>query len=508
MTHYTRYPAGEAPAVPLRGRHDRTPAKPRPAAKAGAGSRGATAARSAGNGRLSPLVVLFILSVFVPTYFSVGGLALSPSRVMMVLLAIPVFAMFAAGKAGRVRTADIFAFLYTFWFSVAILAYGGLGQVEFIGISAIEILTPYLLARCAIRSRADYNAFLRFMLLLIAGMAVVAAIEATTGLRLVNRLFDMVGRTYPPTPETYERRLGMLRAQAVFEHPILFGVVMALFFSPIVFMPGRDGKPGPRIRAAAPLLATFFSLSTGAWLSVVVQIGLISWDRIFNAVKARWKVLMALTVIGYITVDILSNRTPFEVFISYATLNQSTSYWRVLIFIHGMENVWANPLFGIGLGDWARPSWMYSPSVDNFWLLQAMRYGIPGFLLMTAMYLSVVIGLARVRIADKGLRLQRNAFVYALVGLALSLGTVHVWGTAFYVVTFILGSMSWLHDADTETGPAGGPDRDGSDAAQDGRAGRTRRAPRGAAGSGDRTATAASPDRAGPPRERASGNRR
>lgn len=458
MMRYSRYPSGASSAVPGSRRRDAgsgqvIPDTPAPVVRERtrqARSAKATHAASTAT-RLSPLIVLFILSVFVPTFFSLGGLALSPSRVMMVLLAIPVFAMYASGAAGRVRAADIFAFLYAFWFSVAMLVYGGMGQIEFIGISAIEILTPYLLARCTIRSWAQYNAFLRFMLVLVGAMAVIAAIESTTGLRLINRVFDLVGRTYPPTPETYERRLGMLRSQAVFQHPILFGVVMALFFGPILFLPRRDGTRGPRIRVAAPVLATFFSLSTGAWLSVVVQIGLMTWDKILATFKARWKVFIALTALAYIVVDLLSDRTPFDVFISYATLNQSTSYWRKLIFIFGMENVWANPLFGLGLGDWERPSWMYSSSVDNFWLLQAMRYGIPGFLAITAMYLSIVIGLARIRIANEGLRLQRNAFVYALVGLALSLATVHIWGTALYLVTFVLGTMMWLHDA-AETG--------------------------------------------------------
>ena len=63
---------------------------------------------------------------------------------------------------------------------------------------------------------------------------------------------------------------------------------------------------------------------------------------------------------AYIVVDMLSNRTPFEVLISYGTFNQATAYNRVHIWNYGMQNVMGSPIFGIGLNDWARPSWMQS----------------------------------------------------------------------------------------------------------------------------------------------------
>ncbi|PWR01957.1 hypothetical protein DKT77_14195 [Meridianimarinicoccus roseus] len=407
--------------------------------------------------KLPVSVIVFLSAVLVPLTMSIGGLALTPARIVMILLILPVLYRYVTGAAGRARAEDILLFLYAAWLSLAMLVYGGFGQIEFIGITVIETLFPFLLARCFIRTEAQYNALLQMMFVAICVLMVGAAIESVTRVRIFNRLFDIVGSTYPTDP-SYEKRFGLTRAHTVFQHPIIYGVAMAVFFAPLFYRPTGDGKIGGIFKTFPVVMATFFSLSTGAWLALVIQGGLMVWDKIFNVIKARWTIFLWLVVISYVVIDLLSDRTPFEVFISYATLNQSTAYWRVLIFVLGMDVVWANPVFGIGLADWPRPSWMHSASVDNFWLLQAMRYGILGFLFSALMWLVLLWKLARIPFANERLRLQRNAFVYAFSAIAVSLCTVHVWGTASYLIMFMLGSASWMHDAADDAAPSGKDD--------------------------------------------------
>lgn len=404
----------------------------------------------ASNAALPMMVSVFILATCTPIYFNLGSLALTPARVVMILLFIPVMLKFVSGAAGKWYFADKMMFAYSVWIAISLLAYDGASMIQYIGITIIETMTPYFLARTMIRNREQYNAFLKFMLVIIVCMAGLAAVEATTGIPIVNRILDIPFRVYQQVPDSYEKRLGMMRAQATFLHPILFGVVMALFLAPFIFMPRKDapGGRGGFLYALPAALACFFSLSTGAWLAMNVQLGLMLWGRMMRENVSRWKILMILTVIGYVVVDLISNRTPFEVFISYMALNSHTAYWRVLIFMFGMDNVWANPFFGIGLGDWVRPSWMFSASVDNFWLLNAMRYGIPGFLLISAMFLGVILAMARARIADEFLRNQRNAIIFAIIGCALSLCTVHIWSTTLYMVMFFIGTGMWMADID------------------------------------------------------------
>lgn len=396
---------------------------------------------------LSAVVVIFLIASFLPLQpYNFGGLALTPARMTLLLFFLPCLYWLATGRAGRLRAADYLLFGFVFWQSLSLLVNAGTDVIEFIGISAIEFLTPYLLARTLIRTPGQYRKAIRLCLVMVAMLAGAAAIEATTEIRIFNRIFDAVGRTYPPVPDQYERRLGMLRASGTFQHPIMFGVIMSLFFAPFFYMRRRNGKQGGPRRAAWSAAATFFSLSTGAWLSTLTQVGLILWGAVFRDKAWRWKVLMFLTALGYVTVDLLSNRTPFEVFVSYMTLNTGTGYMRVLIFSYGMDNVWAHPIFGLGLDDWERPSWMYSSSVDNFWLVAAMRYGIPAFLFCAGSYIATMIHLGRAKITDPAVALERNGLVFAMIGVALSACTVHLWGTSLYFLLFMWGAGGWMWD--------------------------------------------------------------
>ena len=161
---------------------------------------------------------------------------------------------------------------------------------------------------------------------------------------------------------------------------------------------------------------------------------------------AKWPILGGIVVFCFIIVDLFSNRTPFEVFISYLTFDSHTSYWRVLIFKFGMENVWAHPWFGLGLGDWARPDWMYTSSVDNFWLLMAMRHGILGFVLIFSFCMTVLIALMRTKPVKESVQMHRRALVYSFVGLFVAICTVHLWSATYVFMMFMLGAGGWFSD--------------------------------------------------------------
>jgi hypothetical protein len=69
-------------------------------------------------------------------------------------------------------------------------------------------------------------------------------------------------------------------------------------------------------------------------------------------------------------VDLLSNRTPFHVFVTYLTFSVETGYARIMIWNWGIAEVMRHPVFGIGLAEWERPLWK-SGSMDNFWLVRS-----------------------------------------------------------------------------------------------------------------------------------------
>ena len=124
-----------------------------------------------------------------------------------------------------------------------------------------------------------------------------------------------------------------------------------------------------------------------------------------------------LAAAAFVVVSMFSNRTPFHVFITYLTFNLEASYNRILIWDFGTAEVMRNPLFGIGYGEFDRPWWMHA-SVDNFWLLIAMRHGLPAFFLFAAAILLIMYKIGRQRIVDPEIAACRT-------GLLISLGGTH-----------------------------------------------------------------------------------
>ena len=429
-----------------------------------AGVRGLRAEPAAAKVRgVHPVVLVLLFSLIIPIVFSLGSMRLSPNRVVVLLAFLPALFLVLSGAAGRVRAADLWMMACSAWIALSILVNHGTGQIQFIGITVIEMLGAYLIGRAFVRTESQYRGLVRVLWWLMVILLPAAAIESVTTVQIYSKIFSPVFEVFPWSG--YEKRLGFWRAQTVFEHAILYGTFTAFCMAPIYHAARNDGG---RIRAwiltLPPLLTTFFCLSLGAWLGVIVQLGMMLWGWVLRSFSWRWSLLGWLAVAAYVVVDMISNRTPFEVFISRVAFDAWTAYWRVLIFSYGMENVWAHPFFGLGLADWARPSWMTAGTVDNLWLVFAMRYGIPGFAFLFAAYVSVVLGLTRSRPAGASARAHRDALAFSFIGLAICIATVHLWNASFVFVVFMMGASSWVADAPREeavpgprTGPGPGP---------------------------------------------------
>ena len=388
------------------------------------------------------LAMIFIGALLIPVRFYAGALMLNPPRVVLLVLFVPMLASWLSGRYGRFLATDWLVLAFVSWFALAFLVTTGVDAIDFVGIAAVETFGSYLIGRSFIRSASDFRKMVQFLFVALIILIPAAVLESVYKMRIYNDLFSFLGQTFPWVD--YAPRMGLYRAQVVFEHPILYGVFVSMTFSLLFLLPRGDGKVHGPWRAWAAGAASFFSLSSGAYLSIMTQIGLLLWDRIMRANPNRWKLLIILTVIAYVVVDLLSNRTPFQVFASYMTFNAGTAYWRILIFEYGIQNVWDNPVFGLGFGNWNRPGWMKSASVDNYWLLTAMRTGIPAFLLIATTFAALILQLSREKIVDPERRTIRKAIIINFVGLAVALATVHVWGPTYMFMMFLMGASGWL----------------------------------------------------------------
>ncbi len=396
--------------------------------------------------RASVLIIIFLLSLMVPLNFELfGALRLSPYRLIVVLMFLPVLIKYMSGGAGEFRRIDLLVVMYVVWSSLALFKSHGLGQWQFIGMNVAETLGPYLLARCYVRDHRDFEAFGRVYVFLVLLMLPFLIIENFAGFNIFREFVEAAtGRTLQT--DSGGQRLGLDRAQGPFQHPILLGVFCAPAAAYLFYVLGRDWGMVKRGGATGlTLWATFSSLSMGALISFITQMALVAWDRISKGRPKRWNLLLILVIGGYIALDMVSNRSPVQIIVDEFTFNRQSGWNRIHIFDHGMNNVWRNPLFGIGLRDWDRPHWMLV-SIDNFWLVVAMRYGIPGFLFLAGAIVLLFIQVGRAGVGNQGILPYQKATLIALTGICVAMCTVHIWGSIYCFFFFMLGSAVWMLD--------------------------------------------------------------
>jgi hypothetical protein len=405
---------------------------------------------SIGPNRLAPILfwppAILLIALVMPSETSVfvGSLRLSPYRLVLLACFVPLLLRWLRGAGGGPCFIDLMVACHAIWAMLALMNYAGLGEgIESGGIYVLESCGCYLFGRLYIRSPFDFRLLTQVLTAIVACLVGFAVLESTTGQNVIRSITQaLLGGS--PLP-FIEPRMGLRRAFTTFDHPILFGVFSAVAFSLVYLHIDRAGLVGMRtVKLALIGIATFCSLSVGAFVALAAQIAILGWDFVTRGLIYRWRLLFAGVSILWIATDILSNRSPLHVFISYLTFSAHSAYTRILIWEHGSAEALRHPVFGIGLGDWSRPDWMVSDSVDNFWLVIAMRYGLPAFLFLAAALLSIVWGIGQRHNLSADEQRARKAWMATLCGLFLAGCTVHFWNAVFCLFYFLLGAGVWL----------------------------------------------------------------
>lgn len=433
-----------------------------PARPTGASSRIGTNVAQAQD-RLSPLVTLYLFCVNFSIFAFVGPLYLNTLRLLLLVLVIPLALRLLMGHFGRLIVTDGLFLAYFLWSVVALAINNPNFVVTQAGSTGAEFVGGYLVGRAYIRTRGAFLALCRQLGVWVIVLLPFGLVEARTGHAPIPDLIRMLPGIQSVPDVNIPGRMGLNRVQNAFTHPIHYGLFCSVVFSlTFIALKHKIGTARRWISSALIGLGCFLALSSGALLALLLQIGLIAWATVFKRIAWRWWLLVALMVLAYIVVDLLSNRTPSWVFLSYATFSAHTAYWRSLIFEYGFQNALDNPLFGIGLNDWERPSWMYGDSMDNFWLVVAVRFGFPAAIFIIAGYLYVLLKVIFRNLAgDTELWHIRQAWVLSFVGLTFTLCTVHIWSNVYSFVFFMFAAGIWLifepvrTDAEGESDAAG-----------------------------------------------------
>lgn len=396
--------------------------------------------------KLSAIIPIYMLCIVLPIQFSMGPIAMNGARFIALLFILPLMVNLLSGKYGRLVWPDILFLAYCLWSFVSLFVNNPDSALQFAGSHTLELYGSYLLGRAYIRSEDDLTTVIKLLGLFITLSIPFALFEAMTGRSLILEVLRLLPVVNAPSPGDYGERLGIQRTQFTFSHPIHYGLYSSLAFT--LALIGLKNTANSSLRLlflTASILGVVFSMSSGALLYLFIQVFLIIWALLFRSTKWRWALLYLFIAILYVTIDILSNRTPVKVFMSYATLSPHNAYYRSTIFEWGMVNIWNNPILGIGLNDWIRPLWMVSGSVDNFWLLTAMRFGIPAFLLLSTGYVLALwrIGQAAITPQSTLFRLRRS-WMFTFVGVTFTLTTVHIWWSIFSFIFFLFGTGIWF----------------------------------------------------------------
>ncbi len=389
---------------------------------------------------------IYVYAAILPIGFQLGPLAMTSLRLVLLIMVIPLLINLLAKRYGPILPTDYLFIAHIFWAIIA-LAYNNPDKViEQAGSVGLEFLGGYLIGRAYVRTPEAFLALSRRLVFIILLMLPFTLYETLTGHPIIVETIRKVPGLSSVTISNADKRMGLERVQLTFAHPIHFGLFCSVALSmSFVALRGISGTIWRYLSSMVVAGSGFLALSSGALLAIFLQFGLFAWSWIFAPVKQRWWILFGLFVLFYIGVDLFSNRSPIKVLMTYATFSSHTAYWRGIIFEWGMVNVWANPIFGIGLNDWVRPRFMVSGSMDNFWLVMGVRYGIPGFLLLAVGYALATAQVMRRNFdADSVVLHIRRGWVFTILGLSFTLCTVHIWSSIYSYVFFTFGSGMWL----------------------------------------------------------------
>jgi hypothetical protein len=373
-----------------------------------------------------------------------GGLRLPPHRVALIVLSVTALTKLLTASPIRFMAHDYLFLIYGIW-SLGIYIYheGEAVGIPFGGSLALESFCAYLVARVYITRLDQFKATIATMLLMVMLVAALALGETALGRHWVH---DLLGKITGYEVETgVEFRRGLIRVYSTFDHPIHYGTFCASILA-------LGWALSPRMLTAARTagivaFSTFLSLSSAPMLTLILQAGLLSWERITRGIPRRVILTLSGAAAVLLMLGTVSDRSPAAIIATGFTLDSWTGFYRLLIWEHGLENVARSPMLGIGMKDWSRAWWMVSDSIDAFWLVIMMRMGIPALVVLLSGIALLMWSMHRQRV---GMTLEIRRLViawsFSLIALSLAGCTVHYWNAIHAYFFFFLGITAWVGD--------------------------------------------------------------
>lgn len=373
-------------------------------------------------------VVLLLAVLLIPNQFAifVGDVLFTPLRIYLIIFGAVAAARLASGRFG-LATHDLLYFAFAGWTALCILINRGLGGgIQPAGQFVLETAVLYAVVLTSMTRREHFDRLVKAYIVIVAVLTPLAVLEALSGTHILLDFADrLVGRR-PMSGTLAGERLGLTRVTSVFEHPILYGVFCAGLVGYAWYL--ANGVLTGLARIALLLTATFLSLSSAPLLVAMLQVAFIAAERATRGAPYRGYAVFAALAAFIVLVQAATSRGIFGV-VMLLTFSGHNTYYRREIWHHGQDDVLRSPVFGLNPENWTRAFWM-TPSIDNFWLFQAMLGGLPSVAFLSLAIL--LIGMRLYREPDAALpaavRPLRRGWLYGAVAMILAGMTTHYYG--------------------------------------------------------------------------------
>ncbi len=372
---------------------------------------------------------------------SVLGAVLPPYRFFLIPATLFVLASSLGGRF-RFTWPDLFVAGAAAWTTLALFMTSD--QTDAITSSVAQVTDTalaYFFARAAFRTLRDVRIFLLLMLPGLAVMGGILVLESITHNHILQPFFAQF--TGGGGNLKFDERMGLMRARGPFPHPILAGIFFASFL-PLYWLSGL--RFWPFIIGIGAAVSSFFTVSSAALLALVVGTALVVYNWLSERIaNLSWRMFFIVGGLAAFVLEFGTKAGAFSILMRFASLNSSSAYNRVLIWRYGTQNVESNPWFGIGYAEWERPSWMKG-SIDHYWLLQAIQFGIIPPLLIALTCAIAIYKLAQRSATsnlidarfERGIAIAMAVFAFGVVSVAIWL-SAQAWFFMLLGITVSLG---------------------------------------------------------------------
>jgi hypothetical protein len=393
------------------------------------------------------LLAVYVLSLLIPSEFEAGPIRLTPYTALLLVFILPLFAHFlrqVAEGTNRVIALDYMMAAHMALTGVSIIHNNGFERTIFVFNQIVSLFGGYMVGRILIRRATDYALFFRWLLYGLLFWFPFAMIELVTKRMIISELLAHVSTVLPRAGN--DPRLGLNRVQAFMEHAITYGLLCSVGVANSYYIL-RDKFVSRYAQTGFFAFMTFISLSSAPVIALGMQFALMGWDRLMGGLRYKWVLLVVLLGASLLVVQLAAPRGIVGLVIENLAFDPATGWARTEIFEFGSAEVVRHPLLGIGLHEWIRP-WYRTTSVDNFWLVTAMRYGLPALVLLAGGILLHLAIIASRPGLDPSMADLRRGYIITWMGVIFVLATVHIWGSAPLLIFCYLGAGSIFY-----TGP-------------------------------------------------------